>query len=131
MPKPTPQTATRKIRSQSPPRATQRRPVIAIAAAIPSSSIRPYMWIVSGPSSSVPEDGEGIEARSGTGRGILPARLPRRWNERLEQDLQGELGLATAAEEIRRVMQVDIHPARQEHGGGSLVARPLELLGAP
>jgi hypothetical protein len=38
---------------------------------MPASSISPYMWIVSGPSSSVPEDGEGMDARTVTA-GILP-----------------------------------------------------------
>jgi hypothetical protein len=32
------------------------------------------MWIVIGPSSSVPEDGEGMEARSVTAERILPSR---------------------------------------------------------
>ena len=45
----TPQTAMRKMRSQSPPQRTQRIPVSQTAAAIASSSISPYMWIVNGP----------------------------------------------------------------------------------
>ena len=45
----TPHTATRKIRSQSPPQRTQRTPVSHTHAAIASSSITPYMWIVNGP----------------------------------------------------------------------------------
>jgi hypothetical protein len=49
-------------------------PVIAMHAAIPASSIRPYMWIVTGPRSSVPEDGDGIDARSATAERILPTR---------------------------------------------------------
>jgi transposase len=73
MPAPTPQTATRKIRSQSPPRRVQRTPVSQMHAAIPASSISPYMWIVTGPRSSVPEDGEGMEARRLTAASILPA----------------------------------------------------------
>jgi hypothetical protein len=36
-------------------------------AAMPASSISPYMWIVSGPSSSVPDEGDGMEARMSTG----------------------------------------------------------------
>ena len=78
IPAPTPQTATRKIRSQSPPRRTQRTPVSQMQAAMPASSIRPYMWIVIGPRSSVPDEGEGIEAsrpieaRSVIGQSILP-----------------------------------------------------------
>ena len=46
----------------------------AMHAAMPASSISPYMWIVSGPRSRVPDEGEGIEARKDTGREILPAR---------------------------------------------------------
>ena len=47
---------------------------MAMHAAIPASSIRPYMWIVTGPRSSVPEDGDGIDARSITAERILPTR---------------------------------------------------------
>ena len=72
MPAPTPHTATRKIRSQSPPRCTQRTPVSAMQAAMPRSSIRPYMWIVIGPRSSVPDEGEGMEARNVIRQSILP-----------------------------------------------------------
>src|SRR5947207_341974 len=63
IPNATPQTATRRTRSQSPPRRTQRKPVSAIAAAIASSSISPYMWIVTGPRSTVPLCGDGMYAR--------------------------------------------------------------------
>jgi len=41
-------------------------------AAIASSSISPYMWIVSGPRSIVPLCGEEIEASRDTGQAILP-----------------------------------------------------------
>ena len=41
-------------------------------AAIPASSIRPYMWIVIGPSSIVPEDGDGMDASRFTAERILP-----------------------------------------------------------
>ena len=34
----------------------------------------PYMWIVNGPRSIVPLDGDGMEARKVTGQGILPER---------------------------------------------------------
>ena len=72
MPNATPHTATRRTRSQSPPRRTQRTPVSQMQAAIASSSIRPYMWIVSGPRSIVPLCGEEIEASRDTGQAILP-----------------------------------------------------------
>src|SRR6185312_15568396 len=65
------------------PRLTQRRPVTYVHTAIAASSVRPYMWTVNGPSSSVPELGEGIDARrltagafcqgTGTGRRHSPA----------------------------------------------------------
>jgi len=63
IPAATPHTAQRKIRSQSPPRFTHRFPVTQVQIAIAASSVSPYMWIVSGPSSIVPELGEGIDAR--------------------------------------------------------------------
>jgi len=45
-----------------------------MAAAIPASSMIPYMWMVSGPRSRVPLEGEGKLARTlGTGGHILPA----------------------------------------------------------
>jgi len=69
IPNATPQTATRKMRSQSPPRCTQRTPVSATQAAMASRSISPYMWSTSGPMSIVPVCGEGIEAIT---RRILP-----------------------------------------------------------
>src|SRR5512132_837206 len=69
------------MRSQSPPRATQRRPVTYVHTAIATSRVRPYMWTVNGPSSSVPELGEGIDARRLTAaafftiaRGVCPLK---------------------------------------------------------
>ncbi len=62
MPAATPQTAALSTRSQSPPRRVQRMPTRPIAATIATSSVIPYMWIVSGPMSIVPVDGEGNEA---------------------------------------------------------------------
>ena len=60
IPKPTPQTATRKTRSQSPPRFTQRTPVNQMQPAMPASSISPYMRIASGPAWTTPLCGEGM-----------------------------------------------------------------------
>src|SRR5215213_261717 len=111
MPAPTPQTATRKIRSQSPPRFTQRRPVIQMHAAMPASSIRPYMWIVSGPRSIVPDDGEGMEAKRPTAERILPGSGD---GVRLEQDLERELRIATVAEQVDRVVEIDVAAGREE-----------------
>jgi hypothetical protein len=64
IPAATPHTATRKIRSQSPPRRSQRTPVSQTHAAIASSSMIPYAWIWSGPISTTPEPGDGMEARN-------------------------------------------------------------------
>src|SRR5918997_1478139 len=58
MPAATPQTAIRRSVSQSPPsrpgRFVHRRPVTTMQTAIASSSISPYMWMSSGPSSKKP-----------------------------------------------------------------------------
>src|ERR671937_2374761 len=118
MPKATPQTATRKIRSQSPPQRTQRQPVRATHAAIASSSISPYMWIVSGPTSIVPLCGEGMLARNVTGQKILPAAAGACL---LEQDLQGQRRLAAARQELDRKVEVDVRPRRQLGRGGRAV----------
>jgi hypothetical protein len=59
-PKMTPQSATRKTRSQSPPQLTQRRPVSQMQAAMPRRSMTPYMCSVSGPRLKVPFEGEGM-----------------------------------------------------------------------
>src|SRR5262245_12047650 len=80
IPKPTPHTATRNTRSQSPPRRVQRTPVSQMQAAMPRSSIRPYIRIASGPTWTTPESGEGM-LRSST-RQILPAATGRRAVER-------------------------------------------------
>src|SRR5512134_4187180 len=131
MPAPTPHTATRKIRSQSPPRATQRLPVIQMQAAMPARSMRPYMWIVIGPSSRVPEDGDGMEASSVTAERIVPRRADGARHKRLEQDLDGQVGRAAVPEQVDRVVEVDVAAAREQGGGGRLVAGALELLGTP
>src|SRR5436853_6306771 len=105
MPKATPQTATRSTRSQSPPRATQRTPVSPIAAAIASSSIRPYMWIVSGPRSSVPLCGEGIEARFTRAPFCPGVRTPA-----LDENFYGRLVGTALPDQLDREVQVDVVP---------------------
>src|SRR5215475_7295827 len=62
------------MRSQSPPRLTQRTPVSATHAAIASRSVSPYMWSTSGPTSTVPECGEGIEATTAPDSDRMPGR---------------------------------------------------------
>src|SRR6266508_560202 len=157
MPAATPQTATRKTRSQSPPQRTQRQPVRATQAAIASSSISPYMWIVNGPASIVPLEGDGMLARKVTGQEILPGRaascprnadqwrgsggtgrFPQRQTRRqngakngLEQDLQCQLCGAAATEQADRKVQVDVLPQSQLGRRLGAVAGHLELLGPP
>src|SRR5919108_2825494 len=73
MPPATPHTAARRTRSQSPPILVQRIPMSTTAAAMASSSISPYMWIVNGPTSTVLVSGDGIDATSQViWAGILP-----------------------------------------------------------
>src|SRR3954470_6267482 len=105
IPNATPHTARRRTRSKSPPRATQRTPVSQIAAAIASSSIRPYMWIVSGPRSIVPLCGDGIEARN-TGSTFCPGMaMPA-----LDQDVDCGLDRAALLEQLDGAVQVDVVP---------------------
>src|SRR3954471_289006 len=127
MPAATPHTATRKTRSQSPPRRTQRTPVIQMQAAIPSRSISPYAWIAIGPSSSCPLPGDGIEARAALTAWILPARGA----ACLEQDLQRDLGGASALVEADGRVQVDVVPARELARGRHAVSGAFELLASP
>src|SRR5215218_2827327 len=99
IPKPTPQTATRKTRSQSPPRLTQRTPVSQMQPAMPSSSIS----------------------------GILPAARPAREGNRLEQDLKRQLGRAAAMHEVDRAMEVDVEPRCKRLRSVGLIACAFEL----
>src|SRR3954454_1946616 len=110
MPAATPQTATLSTRSQSPPRRTQRTPVSQMHAAIASSSISPYMWIVSGPRSRVPLCGEGIDAR------VTRATFcPEAWTPALDQDLDGRFVGAALLDQLDREVQVDVVPRCQRH----------------
>src|SRR5689334_4336735 len=97
-------------------------------AAIATSSISPYMWIVSGPRSTVPLCGEGNAATGKVTRAILPAEAVAR---SLEQDPERQLGLAALLEQPDRHVQVDVR-ARGELGRVlRRVAGPLELLVPP
>src|SRR5215210_8990590 len=129
MPAATPQTATFSTRSQSPPRFTQRTPVSQMAAAIASSSIRPYMWIVSGPMSSVPVCGDGMEAIIGAT--FCPGRMTPASAEALDQDVERRLVRAARLDELDREVQVDVVPRRQRARVTPVVAGPDELLRAP
>src|SRR5436190_16574926 len=114
IPKATPHTATRRTRSHSPPRRTHRTPVSPIAAAIASSSISPYMWIVTGPRSIVPLCGDGMYARL-TGETFCPPRqTPAATNS--DQDLDRRLVRATLLDQLDRPMEVDVVPGREGDG---------------
>src|SRR5438876_2862053 len=97
-------------------------------AAIASSSISPYMWIVSGPRSIVPLCGEGIEASKVTGQGILPDALA---SCDLEEDPQGDVGGAAPLDQVGRAMEIDVVPDGDLGGCRRSVARPFECLGPP
>src|SRR5688572_26241578 len=96
-------------------------------AAIPARSIRPYMWIVTGPRSIVPDDGEGIEARNVTA-GILPGNAGA---VRLEQDLQRQVGGTARAHQVGRVVEVDVEACGDQRRCCRLEAGTLELLRPP
>src|SRR6478672_3658707 len=100
---------------------------------IAARSVRPYMWIVSGPMSTAPFDGDGIEASRFEASGLTvrhspfttgclsatraPERLTPgavagrqecRMSVVLEQDLKSKVDRAAALEQAHRVMQVDL-----------------------
>src|ERR1051325_8908666 len=101
-------------------------PVSQMAAAMASSSIRPYMWTVTGPRSIVPVCGEGMDAGV-TGRTFCP-RVKR---PALDQDLDRELVGAAALDQLDGQVQVDVVPGRQRDGIARRVAGSDQLLGAP
>src|SRR5579884_906713 len=103
----TPQSATRNTRSQSAPQVAQRRPVSQMQAAMPMSSITPYMCSVSGPRLHVPLDGDGMESRTTpvTGpwsRTVASAESPDR-----------ELRRAIALDQLDRLVEVDVQTGGQ------------------
>src|SRR5215831_10434789 len=117
-------------------------------AAIATSSVRPYMWIVSGPMSSVPVCGEGMDARLTRAtfcprgprpapvrrdrRGVAPRRLSRRSVEPdLNQDVDRRVVRAPLLDQRNRHVQVDVVPRRECDGVTGVVARADELFGAP
>src|SRR5919201_2125439 len=88
---------------------------------MPASSIRPYMWIVSGPAWTIPVCGEGMDASTAP---ILPQRA-------LEQDAERELGRAALRDEIDREVEIDLGPPREHLRLRRVVAGARELLDAP
>src|SRR3954464_13480034 len=95
-------------------------------AAIASSSISPYMWIVSGPRSSVPLCGEGMEARLTRATFCPVVETPAS-----DQDVDRRLVGAALLEQLDREVQVDVVPGRQRHRVARVEARADQLLGAP
>src|SRR5579884_166241 len=103
----TPQSATRNTRSQSPPQLTQRRPVSQMQAAMPMSSITPYMCSVSGPRLNVPLDGDGMEPRTTPVTGPLCPTVASAENP------DRELRRATALDQLDRLVEVDVQTGGQ------------------
>src|SRR4051812_26207464 len=95
-------------------------------AAIASSSISPYMWIVSGPRSRVPLCGEGIDARVTRATFCPAGRTPA-----LDENFYGRLVGAALLDQLDREVQVDVVPRRQRHRIAGVEARADQLLGAP
>src|SRR5262245_49165628 len=133
MPAATPHTAARSTRSQSPPRRVQRRPVTPIAATIATSSVIPYMCTDTGPRSSVPEDGDGMVARTlAIGRAFYGAADTQRLaTGALEQDLGCEGRRTAAGDELESNVEVDVALGGELERSIRVVAGPQELLGAP
>src|SRR4029079_18561991 len=127
----TPQSATRKTRSQSPPQLTQRRPVSQMQAAMPRRSMTPYMCSVSGPRLKVPLDGDGIEARTTPVTAAHCARRRGRALLNLAQDPEGERGRAAALHERDRVVEIDIEPGCERDGIVSGETDAHQFAGAP
>src|SRR6266567_4076692 len=96
--------------------------------AIASSSISPYMWIVTGPTWTTPLCGEGIDASRVIGRRfcrepLVPASL--------EEDLKRQVRRTAAFHEIDRPVEIDVVTHCELGRLGRKIARPLERLDAP
>src|SRR5712691_8371048 len=100
-------------------------------AAIASSSMIPYAWMWNGPRSMTPVCGEGIEASVVTGEHSARSRDHLRARTRLKQDPEGDVPRTTAPQEVDGRVEVHVVPRCELFGGAGLVARPLELAGAP
>src|SRR3954452_1226627 len=101
-------------------------------AAIASSSISPYMCRTSGPTSIVPECGDGIEA-------VVMGRIfpdpgrgrPEEASGPLDQDLERHVGRAARLDEVDREVEVDVVARRELRRVRGREPGPLELGGAP
>src|SRR5579871_1990287 len=91
-------------------------------AAMPTSSITPYMWSVSGPALKTPLEGDGMYARTAA---LTAAILP------LDQDADREVRRAAALEQAERVVEVDVGAGGELERREVAVAGPLEGLRAP
>src|SRR5207247_8353079 len=86
------------------------------------------MWIVNGPTSIVPLEGEGMLASKVTGQKILPTPACACL---LEENLQRELGRAAVRDQVDGKVQVDVEAPRQLRGLLIAIAGELEPLGPP
>src|SRR4029453_9629284 len=99
-------------------------------AAIATSSVRPYMWIVSGPRSSVPVPGEGMKARL-TRATFCPGAPTPASASALNQDVDSCLVGTALPDELDREVQVDVVPRGERDCVARVEAGPDELLGPP
>jgi hypothetical protein len=86
------------------------------------------MWIVNGPTSIVPLEGEGMFASKVTGQKILPTPAGACL---LEENPQRQVGRTAPLDEVDREVEVDVEPSRQLRRSPRAVAGELELLGPP
>src|SRR4051794_25457022 len=100
-------------------------------AAIASSSISPYIWIVSGPRSSVPVCGEGMNARLTRATFCPPALTPASATGGSDQDVEGGLVRTALLDQRDREMEVDVVPRGERDRVARVVAGAHELLGPP
>ena len=85
------------------------------------------MWIVSGPTSTVPLCGEGIEASKVTRQRILP--VGRKASS--ENDAERELERTADPEQVDCTVEVDVVPCGDPGRVLSRVAGAFQFLGAP
>src|SRR5262249_33243105 len=93
-------------------------------AAIASSSITPYMWIVNGPTWKTPCEGDGIEASTPVTASYIAdaAGRPGRQAGCSAEDADGDVDGAAALEQVDRVVQVDVGPCGELESVGRGVA---------
>src|SRR5690348_11792021 len=85
------------------------------------------MWIVSGPTSTVPLCGDGIEASKVTRQRILP--VGRKASS--ENDAEREFERTAAPEQVDRTMEIDVVPCSDLGRILGRVAGAFQFLGSP